>query len=154
MRDTGLRLAVLLVLGLATYATIWASRRIIEKQRSRALELDPIPELAEFAEEDMSVRVRILAFSREDCRLCHTMQAPVLRRMQEAYGDTLAIATVDAPSSPVLMQRYHVLTVPTTVLFDVSGKVHAINYGFTNAQSLSRQVEEILALDGLQEALS
>ena len=99
-------------------------------------------------------RVRILAFASEDCHQCHTLQAPVLRRVKEAHGDTVTIIEIDAPNSPELTQRYHVLTVPTTVLLDVKGKAHAVNYGFTNAQSLLKQVDEILVLDDVQEALS
>jgi hypothetical protein len=39
-------------------------------------------------------------------------------------------------------------------LLDTTGKAHAVNYGFTNAQSLLKQVDEILAAEGAQEALS
>ncbi len=153
MQDTVLRLAILLLVGLATYGAIKAARLFIARQRRRALAADPTAAFAALSAVDNAVRVRILAFSSEDCRPCHTLQAPALRRVQEAYGNKLAVTEIDAPTSPELAQHYHVLTVPTTVLLDAAGKAHAINYGFTNAQSLSRQVEEILALDGAQEAL-
>ncbi len=151
MNDVGLRLLIVLVIALATYALIWIVRRFVARQRSRALAAEPVLPAQFASAEDQAARVRILAFSSEDCRPCHTLQAPALRRVQETYGERLAVTEIDAPHEPELTQRYHVLTVPTTVLLDASGKAHAINYGFTNVQSLSRQVEEILALDGARE---
>ncbi|GLV58066.1 hypothetical protein KDH_49000 [Dictyobacter sp. S3.2.2.5] len=102
----------------------------------------------------VAVRVRILAFGSEEDRQCRILQAPVLRRVVEAKGNVVSVMNVDIADSPELAQRYHVLTVPTTVLLDANGKTYAVNYGFTNAQSLIKQVDEILAMGNAQEALS
>jgi len=44
-----------------------------------------------------------------------------------------------------LAQRYQVLTVPTTVVLDAAGYVHAVNYGFANTQRLLEQVDGVLS---------
>jgi hypothetical protein len=111
-----------------------------------------LQEPSEAEEDTPPARVRILAFASEDCHQCHILQAPVLRRVKEAHGDIVTIIDIDASNTPELTSRYHVLTVPTTVLLDVKGKAHAVNYGFTNAQSLLKQVDEILVLDDVSES--
>ncbi|HEY4032623.1 MAG TPA: thioredoxin family protein [Ktedonobacteraceae bacterium] len=155
MSEVVVRLIIVLALSLCVLGFVWVSQRIIERKRHQASSADlPLTskELGE-AGAISPTRVRILAFASEDCHQCHTLQAPVLRRVKEAHGDAVTVIEIDAPNSPELTQRYHVLTVPTTVLLDVKGKAHAVNYGFTNAQSLLKQVDEILVLDDVQEAL-
>jgi len=155
MNEVSVRLAIVLVLSLSMLGLVWLSQRFVERIRHQASSGDSTlapEELGEVGEMPLA-RVRILAFASEDCHQCHTLQAPVLRRVQEAHGDVVRIIEIDASKSSKLTNRYHVLTVPTTVLLDVKGKAHAVNYGFTNAQSLLKQVDEILALDDMQEAV-
>ena len=90
-------------------------------------------------------RVRILAFGSDDCRQCHTLQAPALKRLLDARGDEVAVVDVDAPNAPELTQRYQVLTVPTTVVLDAAGQARAVNYGFASTQRLLEQVDALLA---------
>jgi len=52
---------------------------------------------------------------------------------------------VDAPSEPELTARYHVLTLPTTVVLNSTGRTHAVNYGFVNTKKLLEQVDEVLS---------
>ena len=138
MNGVGVRLIIVLILSLSIWGIVWITRHFIERNRHQASSADPMPRLEALGEETdtLPARVRILAFSSEDCRQCHTLQAPVLRRVKEAYGNILTIIEIDATTSPELTTRYHVLTLPTTVLLDVKGRPHAVNYGFTNAQSL------------------
>ncbi len=114
------------------------NRRFVEKQRQQALAA--LPSTASFsnhaAEADSLSSVRILAFSSADCHQCHTLQTPALRQVQEVYGDSVTIVDVDAPNEPELTRRYHVLTVPTTVVLDAAGRPHAVNYGFAPAPKL------------------
>ncbi len=44
-----------------------------------------------------------------------------------------------------LTRRYQVLTVPTTVVPDATGRVHAVNNGFANTQRLLEQVDGVLS---------
>jgi thioredoxin-related protein len=151
MGELGLRLAMILILSLSVLGLVWTSWRLWvgRKKHHRASSTDAILALQEPSEvEDAPLaRVRILAFASEDCHQCHRLQAPVLRRVKEAHGDIVTIIDIDVSNAPELTSRYHVLTVPTTVLLDVKGKAHAVNYGFTNAQSLLKQVDEILVPD-------
>lgn len=156
MKEDGLPLSVMLLAGLATAAIIWGTHLLIERRRrapsGSQLPEDPRPfPVAEM--DNAQVRVHILAFTSSDCRQYQMFQAPVLRRLQEIFGEAICVTEIDIVTSPVFVAQYRVLTVPTTVLLDSSGQTHAVNYGFTNAQSLSRQVEEILALDPIHEAL-
>ena len=152
MDALGLRLAIILILSLSVLGLVWASWHLWvgRKKCHQASSTDAIlalQEPSEAAEDTPPARVRILAFASEDCHQCHILQAPVLRRVKEAHGDIVTIIDIDASNAPELTSRYHVLTVPTTVLLDVKGKAHAVNYGFTNAQSLLKQVDEILVVD-------
>ena len=58
-------------------------------------------------------------------------------------GASVTVVEVDASSSPELTQRYQVLTVPTTVVLDITGHAHAVNYGFSHTQRLLEQVDEV-----------
>lgn len=90
--------------------------------------------------------VRVLAFSSEDCSPCHTLQRPALNRLLDERQGKVSIVEIDAPSSPDLAQRYAVLTVPTTVVLDETGKARAINYGFAPLAKLLTQVDEALSV--------
>lgn len=147
MADMLVRLVVLVLVSLLLYLLIWTGRRYVERQRKAALAAKPAEGLAGAAQQatTFSSRVQILAFSSVDCQPCHTLQAPALQRLIEARKDDVSVVEIDAPNSPQLTQRYHVLTVPTTVVLDVMGQVHAVNYGFANTQRLLEQVDEVLA---------
>lgn len=170
MSDQVLHLAIIVLIAVFVIVLAVAVRRFLSEYRRHARVSAPMEIFETLSSIDISAnehvgvhtqdessvmtRVRILAFSSEEDRQCRILQAPVLRRIIEARGNVVAVINVDVPSSPELTQRYNVLTVPTTVLLDATGKTYAVNYGFTNAQSLLKQIDEILALDGAQEALS
>ncbi len=148
MNDVMLRVGVLALLSVAVWGAVWVGRRYIEEQRRRVLAAAPAAEGAyeRAGSEGVgdNVGVRILAFSSDDCAQCHRLQTPALRRVIEARGDAVAVVDVDAPSAPDLTKRYNVLTVPTTVVLDASGRARAVNYGFANVQKLLDQVDEVL----------
>jgi thioredoxin-related protein len=152
MSDTLARLLVLVLVSLLLYLVIWSGRRYVERQRKAALASGPLEALPtaiaanHSGTDPLPSRVQILAFSSADCQQCHTLQAPALRRLKEARKDEVSVIEVDAPDSPELTQRYHVLTLPTTVILDSKGQVHAVNYGFANTQRLFEQVDEVLAV--------
>ena len=144
-----LRLSILLVVVLGTWLAIRLGRGYVERQRRSvlAVSLDPLASFQPTNKAAVAVdeaAVRILAFSSEDCRQCHQFQTPALQKVQEALGDTISIVEIDATSETELAERYHVLTVPTTVMLDREGRVLAINYGFANTRKLLEQVDEIL----------
>jgi len=112
-------------------------------RRQRALTAAPLTP----APQQEAGRVRILAFSSDDCRQCHQLQEPALQRLLAQRGEAVSVEYIDAPTTPELTSHYQVLTVPTTVVLDAAGKAHAINYGFANVQRLLEQVDAILTPD-------
>jgi thioredoxin-like negative regulator of GroEL len=147
MPDLLTRFIVLAGVCVLSWLFFWIARSIVEQRRQLALAAAPDPLLAPGSDPEESThqaRIRILAFSSDDCRQCHTLQDPALKRIAAAHGETVSIRHIDAPSSPELTKRYQVLTVPTTVLLDAHNQVHAVNYGFANSQRLLTQIAHML----------
>ena len=144
MNDILVRFGVLVLVSLTLLLIVWMGKSVVEKQRRHAFAAAPLV-MNEMNDGSPSSSVRILAFSSVDCVQCHTLQAPACWRLQQARGGIVRIVDIDAPTSPELTRRYRVLTVPTTVVLDAKGQVHAVNYGFANTQRLLAQVDEVLA---------
>ena len=138
-----MRFGILVGVSLLLWLVVWSGRRYVGRSRRAALNSAPLI-LPEAPGARSSGAVRILAFSSEDCRQCKQLQEPALRRVLAARGERVAVVEVDAPSTPELTEQYKVLTVPTTVVLDASGKAHAVNYGFAPAQRLLEQVDALL----------
>jgi thiol:disulfide interchange protein len=141
-----LRLGVLAVVSLVAWLIVWAGKKYVGRSRRRALNSAPIvlPQVPGAGSDASRSAVSILAFSSADCRQCKQLQEPALQRVLAARSGSVAVVTVDAPGSPDLTEHYSVLTVPTTVVLDASGKAHAVNYGFAPAQRLLEQVDALL----------
>jgi uncharacterized SAM-binding protein YcdF (DUF218 family) len=135
------RLGILALVALLVWLAVWAVRRFIDSERRRALAAPVLPAAAKAS----WAKVQILAFSSETCRPCHTLQRPALEAITAQHGDAVAVSWIDAPTSPELTERFHVLTVPTTVVLDGQNQVQAINYGFAPTSRLLEQINAILA---------
>ncbi len=145
MLDTILLFGLLLLSSSVLLLFIYISKYISRIQGRRAIALLPQDLLPkEGGKSSEQARVRILAFSTITCRQCRLLQTPVLQRVKEAHEDEVAIVPILASSSPELVERFQVNAFPTTALFDSSGRLYAINYGFANAQCLLKQVEDLL----------
>ena len=138
----GIRLAILAVVSIVALFVVWFGRRFVEQRRQRVLAAPPVAQYE--TDTTPNPHISILAFSSEDCRQCHQLQAPALKRVVEARGELVSIVEIDAPTAPELTERYQVLTVPTTVVLDTKGKAHAVNYGFANTNRLLEQVDSLL----------
>lgn len=156
MSDLLIRVIILASVTVFALLLVWVGRRVVEARRQRAFAAELPTQLtahtntSEGASDSQETpanpaHIRILAFRSDDCRQCHQMQEPALRRVVEARGEAVSVLHIDAPTSPDLTQRYQVLTLPTTVLLDPDGKVHAVNYGFANTQRLLTQIDEVLS---------
>lgn len=154
MQEIIMRLGILVLVVAAVWLCISLCRRFIEAQRQKALTATPLfthPDLSAITSiaSDHSgsslLPARILAFSSIDCRQCHQLQTPALRRVLEARGDIVSVVDVDATTEEELVQAYHILTVPSTVVIDATGQARAINYGFANTQLLLTQIDALLA---------
>ena len=147
MPDIVVRLGVLALVTVLLSLFAWSGQRFVEVRRRRALAAAPPGVFSEISDGEVQSRplVRILAFSSATCHQCHQLQAPALKRVLEARGTDVSVVDVDAPGEPELVQRYQVLTVPTTVVLDAKGRAHAVNYGFANTVKLLEQVDEVVS---------
>ncbi len=135
MSEIFLRMGVLAAAGALTWLMVLAGRGYVAGQRARALRADPLP-----ANGAALGRARLLVFTSEDCRQCHTHQAPAVAQVQAARPDVV-IEEIDAPSALELAQRYRIMTVPATVVLDADGRACAVNYGFAPASKLLAQLD-------------
>ena len=79
----------------------------------------------------------ILYFTGDSCTVCRTHQEPALARL----GD-VRIDKVDAVADRALADRFHVYTLPTTVVMAPDGRALHVNYGYAPAPKLERQLAE------------
>ncbi len=82
----------------------------------------------------------ILYFTGESCAICHVAQRPALRRLETMLSD-VAIREIDVARDPSSARRYRVMTLPTTVVLDPSGRTVAVNAGYASETALRNQVE-------------
>ncbi len=131
------RLAILAALGVLSWLIVAVSRIYINGRKRQALAAEPLTEGA------TSSTIRILAFSTETCRQCHTHQWPAIQRVVALRPERVVGEDIDATNHPDLVARYHILTVPSTVVLDGHGNVQAVNYGFVNTQGLLKQIDAL-----------
>ena len=79
----------------------------------------------------------ILYFTGEKCSVCRTHQEPALAKLAGVRIDK-----VDAIAERELADRFHVYTLPTTVVMSGEGKSLHVNYGYAPATKLERQLAE------------
>jgi hypothetical protein len=143
MSDSLMRLGMLVLALLPIATLVWGGRLFVERQCRLSLAAAP---LAGDPLSQHESKIRILAFSSAACTQYHTLQQPVLRRLQALRGDEIDVVEVDAPGSPELADHYLILTVPSTVLLNPAGEEFAVNYGFANLNKLQQQIDASLTL--------
>ncbi|HKC19927.1 MAG TPA: thioredoxin family protein [Candidatus Dormibacteraeota bacterium] len=79
----------------------------------------------------------ILYFTGDSCTVCRTHQEPALARLGQVRIDR-----VDAVEERALADRFHVYTLPTTVVMGADGRALHVNYGYAPATKLERQLAE------------
>ena len=79
----------------------------------------------------------ILYFTGEGCTVCRTHQEPALAKLEGVRVDK-----VDALAERELAERFHVYTLPTTVVMSDDGRALHVNYGYAPATKLARQLAE------------
>jgi hypothetical protein len=79
----------------------------------------------------------ILYFTGEGCTVCRTHQEPALAKL-----GSVRIDKVDAIADRPLADRFHVYTLPTTVVMSSDGRVLHVNYGYAPTPKLERQLAE------------
>ena len=145
MPDSLLRLAVLILVSLIICLVVWYGRHFVALRRQRVLTATSTIVADKGDMSNSPTGMRILAFTSPTCHQCHKLQMPSLHRLVEQHTANISVEEIDATISPELTQRFQILTVPTTVVLDGTGRAHAINYGFANTQRLLEQVDKALA---------
>jgi hypothetical protein len=84
-----------------------------------------------------AVEPYILYFTGDNCTVCRTHQEPALAKL-----DGVRIDKVDAIADRELADRFHVYTLPTTVVMSAGGHALHVNYGYASANKLDRQLSE------------
>ena len=79
----------------------------------------------------------ILYFTGDGCTVCRTHQEPALARLAGVRIDK-----VDAIAEREIADRFHVYTLPTTVVMSAEGRALNVNYGYAPAPKLERQLAE------------
>jgi hypothetical protein len=79
----------------------------------------------------------ILYFTGDGCTVCRTHQEPALAKLGSVRVDK-----VDAIAERALADRFHVYTLPTTVVMSREGAALHVNYGYAPAPKLERQLAE------------
>ena len=79
----------------------------------------------------------IVFFTGDSCVVCKTHQEPALARLGEVRIDK-----VDAVAERELADRFHVYTLPTTVVMAADGRALHVNYGYAPAPKLERQLAD------------
>ena len=82
----------------------------------------------------------LLYFTGEYCTVCKFQQSPVVEKIMNKFGNTIAVKQVDVSDTPDLARQYKVLTLPTTVILSPEGQVKHINYGVTPQTKLEMQL--------------
>lgn len=119
--------AVTIALGQRWYA--WRNARIEARLR------------ADSADEQVAVDgPRIVYFTTETCVVCRAQQEPAIAAVLERIGSTLRVERHDAIEDRSLADRYGVLTVPTTAVYDAAGELVTVNRGFAPAALLLAQL--------------
>ena len=79
----------------------------------------------------------ILYFTGDSCTVCRTHQEPALAKLGGVRVDK-----VDAVAERSLADKFHVYTLPTTVVMAPDGHAVHVNYGYAPAPKLERQLAE------------
>lgn len=85
-------------------------------------------------------RPTVLYFFTPECVDCRVRQAPALHALEQAHPGAFDLVKVDAVADGSLASRYHILTVPSTVILDPAGRVVDANLGFAPKERLRVQL--------------
>ena len=117
---------------LAVAGIVVLAAACFEVFRSRRARAKSVGATAEAASEPY-----VLYFTGEGCTVCRTHQEPALAKLGPVRVDK-----VDAIAERALADRFHVYTLPTTVVMSPEGRALHVNYGYATAPKLERQLAE------------
>lgn len=80
----------------------------------------------------------ILYFSGSRCVQCLALQEPALQRLTREVR--VAVRKIDAAVESDIARRFHILSVPATVVLDASHRIRGVNVGFADENQLREQL--------------
>jgi len=84
----------------------------------------------------------LLEFGGVWCKPCKTLE-PLLLKLGETWGDRLKLAKLDVDDHPEIAMQYHVMSVPTTILF-INGSQKEVIVGLKSPERIREKVEQHL----------
>lgn len=84
----------------------------------------------------------IIYFTSSNCGVCKAAQTPALNSLQENLGPKLQVITINVDEDMEAARLWKVMTLPTTFVFNASGRLVHHNIGFADAASLFRQLNK------------
>jgi len=84
----------------------------------------------------------LVYFTTPTCVPCKTVQRPAIQTVSQRLGDNMQVVEVDATEQPELANRWGVMSVPTTFLFDPRGQLRHVNHGVARAEKLLMQFRD------------
>lgn len=84
----------------------------------------------------------LLYFRSDHCAPCVT-QSRYLDQLVQKWNGRIIIQQIDTDAEPDKARQFGILTLPTTILIDSVGQVRQVNYGLTNVQKLSQQLNAL-----------
>jgi len=117
---------------LVVVGTVVLAAACLEILRARQARAKTLGATAEAAAEPY-----VLYFTGDGCTVCRTHQEPALAKLGSVRVDK-----VDAIAERALADRFHVYTLPTTVVMSPEGRALHVNYGYATAPKLERQLAE------------
>jgi len=76
------------------------------------------------------------------CGPCH-MMAPILDQLARDYGGQIKIAKLNVDQNPIIASRYHVMSVPTLLLFKNGQLLNSLAGALTESQ-LKQQLRSLI----------
>ncbi|MDD5167850.1 MAG: thioredoxin family protein [Syntrophales bacterium] len=84
----------------------------------------------------------IIYFTSPNCGVCKAAQTPALNSLQESFGQKLQVMTINVDEDMEAARLWKVMTLPTTFVFNASGRLVHHNIGFADAAKLFRQLNK------------
>ncbi len=135
----GERLVILIVVLLLCAAALGGWRLLLARRLRQLATTDLPPEISHLVPNGPA----LLYFTTVTCAQCRLQQAPILKQL--AASTHVPILTVDAVEDEALARFFGIMTVPTTVWLDQTGRPAAMNHGLANLAQLRQQALEICA---------
>jgi thiol-disulfide isomerase/thioredoxin len=110
--------------------------------RTRRVMAAPPSRLLQALQAEADGRPSLITFSTPSCAACHTAQHPAADAVARELGtERVRVVHVDASTQSDIAHAFGVLTVPSSVILDATGRITAINHGFAPSRQLLEQLQ-------------